>query len=223
MCGILAPAQESPSGSGTKYAVRRFKSLAVALKEIEPHVRDGKHLQTGKPFRNFGRMRSREVLANVLICAVANFQSEPDRFTFATTDDPIGADGVIEDTGTGETFPTEHVLVPNLRGGAPEDIQALIVEQIELKQGKGQAAYAGGKTLVVFVNAVGGPWYPNGVAKSLPKPLDFSAVWVVGLHGVKDGVYSYNVMQLDVQAGRADVWRVRVAQDFSSWEVEQIQ
>jgi hypothetical protein len=206
-----------------KYAVRRFKSLAIALKEIEPHVRNGEHLQTGKPFKNFGKMRSREVLANVLICAVGIFQSEPDRFTFAATDDPIGGDGVIEDHGTGETFPTEHVMVPDLKGGAPEDIQALIVEQIELKQGKGQSAYAGGKTLVVFVKAVGGPWYPNRVAKSLLTPLGFSAVWVVGLHGVGDGAYSYNVMQLDAQTGTADVWRVRIAPDFSGWEVEHIQ
>jgi mono/diheme cytochrome c family protein len=43
-----------------KYPARRFKSLALALKEIEPHVRDGKHLQTGKPFGNFADMRSRE-------------------------------------------------------------------------------------------------------------------------------------------------------------------
>lgn len=70
------------------------------------------------------------------------------------------------------------------------------------------------------MNAVGGPWYPNRVAKSLPKPLDFSAVWVVGLQGVEDSAYSYNVMQLDRQAGTADIWRVRVTADFGSWEVE---
>jgi hypothetical protein len=206
-----------------KYPARRFKSLAIALKEIEPHVRHGKHLQTGKPFANFADMRSREVLSNVLICAVANFESEPARFTFVGTDDPIGGDGVIEDTQTEDTFPTEHVLVPNLKGGAAEDIQALIPGQIALKQDKGKAAYAGGKTLVVFVNAVGGPWFPNRVAKSLPKPLDFAAVWVVGLHGVENGEYLYNVMQLDQEVGAADIWRVRIAADFNSWQVERVQ
>lgn len=206
-----------------KYPGRRFKSLAHAFKEIEPHVRTGKPLQTGKPFGNFARMLPREVLANLLICAVGNFESEPERFRLAGLDDPIGGDGVIEDSATKETFPTEHVLVPDLKGGAAGDIQALILGQIALKQAKGEAAYAGGKTLVVFVNAEGGPWFPNRVAKSLPTPLDFAAVWVVGLHGVENGEYSYNVMQLDREAGVADIWRVRIAADFNSWQVERVQ
>jgi hypothetical protein len=33
-----------------KYPVTRFKSLAVALREIEPFIRNGVHLKTGKPF-----------------------------------------------------------------------------------------------------------------------------------------------------------------------------
>jgi hypothetical protein len=186
-------------------------------------VRDGRHLQTGKPFGNFADMRSREILVNVLICAVVNFESEPGRFTFVGTDDPIGGDGVIEDKQTGDTFPMEHVLVPDLKGRTAEDIQALILGQIALKQDKGNAAYAAGKIVVVFVNAVGGPWFPNRVAKSLPEPLDFDAVWVVGLHGVHNGEYLYNVVQLDQEAGTADIWRVRIAADFNSWQVERVQ
>src|SRR5882762_10274598 len=198
--GAYPRLSESLSGRNMKYPVKRFKSLAIALKEIEPHVRDGRHLQTGKPFGNFADMRSREILANLLICGVTNFETEPGRFTFVGTDDPIGGDGVIEDTQTGDTFPTEHVLVPDLKGRTAEDIQALILGQIALKQDKGNAAYAAGKTPVVFVNAVGGPWFPNRVAKSLPKPLDFNAVWVVGLHGVQNSEYLYNVVQLDQEA-----------------------
>lgn len=38
-----------------KYQVRRFKSLELALKEIEPFVRNGAHLQTGNPCRVLGR------------------------------------------------------------------------------------------------------------------------------------------------------------------------
>jgi hypothetical protein len=40
-----------------KYPVRRFKSLELALKEMEPYVRDGAHLQTGKPFKQLGVTR----------------------------------------------------------------------------------------------------------------------------------------------------------------------
>jgi hypothetical protein len=50
------------------------------------------------------------------------------------------------------------------------------------KQGKGAAAYAGGKVLVVFLDADLGEWLPNQVARQLPK-VDFKEVWVVGLHG----------------------------------------
>ena len=38
--------------------VRKFKSMAVALKTLELYVKDdAEHLQTGKPFQNFGHMR----------------------------------------------------------------------------------------------------------------------------------------------------------------------
>lgn len=219
---ILAPVR-LPIGGSMKYPGKRFKSLAVALKEIEPHIRDGKHLQTGKPFGNFSDMRSREVLANFLICAAANFENQSERFAFACMDDPIGGDGVIEDSQTENTFPTEHVFVPDLKTSVAVDIEVLILGQLALKQNKGKAAYAAGKTLVVFLNAAGGPWFPNKVAKSLPKPLDFDAVWLVGLHGVEDGEYRYNVMQLDKEAGTAQIWRVRIAADFNSWQVERVQ
>ena len=80
-----------------KYPVRRFKSLAIALKEIEPFVRNGDHLQTGKPFKNFGDMRSRELLANWLLCAAINSVSGAS-LTFSS--DPIGGDGIIIDATT---------------------------------------------------------------------------------------------------------------------------
>jgi hypothetical protein len=39
-----------------KYPVARFRSLAVALKKLEPFVSNGQHLQTGKPFQKMGGM-----------------------------------------------------------------------------------------------------------------------------------------------------------------------
>jgi hypothetical protein len=45
-----------------KYPTTRFKNLTVALKELEPYIRNGEHLQTGKPFKQFGDLRSRELL-----------------------------------------------------------------------------------------------------------------------------------------------------------------
>src|ERR1700686_3253955 len=101
-----------------KYPVTRFKSLAVALKEIEPFIRSGEHLQTGKRFKKFGGMLSREMLANWLLCAAIS-STRDDELTFSS--DPTGGDGIICDVETGETWLTEHVMVPKLRTGQMGD------------------------------------------------------------------------------------------------------
>jgi len=204
-----------------KYPVTRFKSLKVALKELEPFIRNGQHLQTGKPFARMGDMRSREAVANWLMCVAINSNVQADRLTFLS--DPLGGDGIIYDTMTEETWPTEHVMIPSARGGEDTDVEALILGAIEQKRNKGGAAYAAGKTLVVFQNAAGQPWKPNRVARQLPDPLHFDAVWVVGLQGVEDGSYVYQATRLDLSRGNAPAWRVRVSKDFDDWRVEPIQ
>jgi hypothetical protein len=201
-----------------KYSVTRFKSLREALKELERFVRNGEHLQTGKPFDQLGGLRSREALANWLICVAVNSVTQPDRLTFSS--DPLGGDGIISDNMTGESWTTEHVLVPNLRGSKAEGIEAQILEKINLKWSKGGAVYAAGKTLVVFLNSGGDPWFPDKVAARLPTPLHFDAVWVVGLQGEKDGEYVYNVTRLDLSRGHAPAWRVRIETEFDAWLVE---
>jgi hypothetical protein len=97
-----------------KYPVTLFKSLAVALKEIEPFIRNGEHLLTGRPFKKFGRMLSREALANWLVCVAIN-AADGSELDFCS--DPLGGDGIIRNVATGETWPTEHVMVPPLREG----------------------------------------------------------------------------------------------------------
>jgi hypothetical protein len=198
-----------------KYPVARFKSLAVALKEIEPFIRNGEHLQTGKPFDRFCGMRSREILANWLLCAAINSVNES-KLTFSS--DPIGGDGIICDVATGETWPTEHVMVPRLHLGQTGDAQTLILKAVEQKRGKGGASYAAGKTLIVFLDAGAGMWCPSKVARQLPKPLHFAAVWVVALQGVEAGEYVYAVTHLDVSEGDAPTVLVRIRKDFSAWE-----
>lgn len=203
-----------------RYPVRRFKSLAVALKEIEPFVRDGQHLQTGKPFAKFGGMRSREILANWLLCVAVN-ATENRELTFSS--DPVGGDGIIYDSVSGESWPTEHVMVPRLRPGETGDAEALILKAIEHKRSKGGAAYAAGKTLIVFLEAGAGRWFPNRVARQLPDPLLFAAVWVVGLQGVDAGAYVYSVICLDLTGGDAPALLVQLGQAFDSWTVRRVQ
>jgi len=203
-----------------KYPVTRFKSLAIALKEIEPFVRNGEHLQTGKPFKKFGGMRSREILANWLLCAAANSGSEG-KLTFAS--DPIGGDGVICDVQTGDVWPTEHIMVPSLRPDQTGDAEALILKAIKKKCDKGDAAYASGKTLIVFLNAGAAAWFPNKVARQLPDPLHFMAVWVVSLQEVRAGKYVYSVTHLDMSEGDAPTLLVCINADFSAWEIRPVQ
>lgn len=203
-----------------KYPVKRFKSLSVALKELEPFIRNGEHLQTGKPFKKFGGMRSREILANWLLCAAVN-SATVGELTFSS--DPVGGDGIICDMSTGETWPTEHVMVPRLRRGQTDDAETLILKAIGKKISKGGAAYATGKTLIVFLDAGAGVWFPNKVARNLPDPLHFAAAWVAGLQGVEADEYVYGVTHLDVSGGNAPTFLVRIGKDFDAWEVRPMQ
>lgn len=194
--------------------------MATALKELEPFVRNGQHLETGKPFKNFGGMRSREILANWLLCAALNSENGRN-LTF--TSDPLGGDGRIYDCDTGESWPTEHVMVPRLRAGQTAVAEGIILEAVKKKRRKGGAAYASGKTLVVFLNADIGRWMPDKVARQLPRPLHFAAVWVVSFQGLNRSEYVYNLAHLDLSEGNAPAVRVRIGQNFDIWEVTRIQ
>jgi hypothetical protein len=45
----------------------------------------------------------------------------------------------------------------------------------------------------------------------------------VDFQGIKDGSYTYGVTLLDVSAGNTPICVVRIAEDFSSWVVSQVQ
>ena len=200
-----------------KCNVTTFKSLEICLKELERFIRNGKHLETGKPFQRFGGLRSREILANWLLCVVANFEKKSQQFKFYT--DPQGGDGIIYDTVRKQAWPTEHVLVSQ-RNNESEDIQSLILKQIKKKQNKGGAAYASGKTLIVFLNKKGNEWLPNKVAKNLPH-VDFKSVWVIGLQNIINGEYNYNVIKFNPQG--CPIWQVHIKKTFDDWKIKRIQ
>jgi hypothetical protein len=103
-----------------------------------------------------------------------------------------------------------------------EDAQTLILNAIGQKHCKGEP-YAAGKTLIVFLEGDAGEWFPSKVAQQLPDPLLFKEVWVVGLQGVFEGEYVYNVTRLDISEGVAPVARVRLGKQFDTWAVEWFQ
>lgn len=216
-----AAASKPTRRAGTmSYQTTRFKSMAVALCELEQIIKSPVLLETGKPLKQFGDARPRELVANWMICAAANAEEHEVGERMAFHSDPVGGDGIIVDTKTGETWPTEHVLVPMPRTASLPNIEASIAKAVSDKQ-KGDAAYATGKTRVVFLNS-GGEWKPTRVARNLPAH-DFGAVWVVGLCSAKDGEYVYGVANLHLEIGHAPAWTVHIAQDFGSWSVERKQ
>jgi hypothetical protein len=206
-----------------KHASKQFKSLKIGLKELEPFIRNGKHLETGRPFKTMHGLLSREGLANWLICAVFNSIAGKEQLTFATVAEEIGGDGVLLDAITGESWPTEHVMVPK-DDNDERDIETRVLQAIRDKQQKGGEEYARGKTLIVFLNAGNSSeWWPNRVAKALPQPILFGAIWIVGLHFVENGEYHYNVVEIDVESGVGHVWRVCIPAGFDQWSVSHIQ
>ena len=173
----------------------------------------------GKPFKNFGNARSRELLANWLICAVANI-GQPERMTFGS--DPTGGDGIIWDTKGDMAWPTEHVLA-RACDDAGESAERLILERIADKHSKGGPAYAAGKMLIVFLEGRAGKWHPNRVARQLPNPLHFDAVWLAGIQGFADSEYVYAVTRLELRNGNAPTWHVSIGKNFDCWEARRIQ
>jgi hypothetical protein len=207
-----------------KYPITQFKSLEVALKELDRFVRKPQLLLTGRGFRIFGDMRPREAWANWLFCAALN-EDRADGRSFTYCSDPLGGDGLIVDISTGDAVAqTEHVMVPSPRSRDTADLKTLILKAVESKRDNGEA-YACGKTLVVFLNAdvANKRWHPNEVARQLPDPLYFKDVWVVGFEQVDEEGYVYQVVHLDASKGNAPIMHVRVAKDFTSWTATRVQ
>jgi hypothetical protein len=206
-----------------KYSVTKFKSLEIALKEMEPLVRDGNYLLTGKPFKKLGGMLPREILGNWLVCAVVNANEAEKICTF--TSDPQSGDGVIFNVHTNEGWFTEHVMVarPHKAYEFKLSIEDRIIEAYSGKVKKGGYAYARGKTLIIFLDVNTGKWQPRKLARQLPSDLVFSDVWVFGLLPFNDGKYVYGISQLGDIERQAPTWIVQIDDQFSSWNVEILQ
>lgn len=192
--------------------------MAAALRQLEPFVKSGDHLRTGRDLSGIG-LRSREILGNWLLCAVANHHAGHERFLFSS--DPTGGDGLLHDLDRGSMHATEHVIV---MGGHRKSTATsnLILEAVRKKMGKGGKPYASGKTLVVFIDGGDQIWYPNEVARMLPGDRFFEAVWAIALNAMRGQSYIYGVTRLDVRLP-APCWLVEINSSFSSWSVTPVQ
>lgn len=209
-----------------KQPITKFKDMTVALKELAKFVRDdARFLATGREIERFGRLRPREMLANWLICAAVNEDDKHGRMIFTT--DPDGGDGIIWDQSIDQHSRTEHIYVRQSQEGDPVPVEQKIADAVGQKQGKGGAAYAKGKVLVIFLGGVEGPpekslWYPKKAAEQLPAN-DFVEVWVVGLHRYMEEHYLYFVCRLKVdEQGFVPRWGICISPSFDYWTVKRL-
>ena len=200
----------------SNHQVTQIRNLSALLKDLERYVKRPGFLRVGREFQNF-RLRPREVLANWLLCVVRNHVYETCNFTFA--EPPIDGDGIILNRETGEWIATEHVFVPPPRERSNDSVEDLIVRAVEHKAARGEA-YARGKSLVVFSEAVG-RWHPNRVGRSIDGTHHFNVVYGAGLErGDRDG---YIYWLTEFAADHSPAWRVSIPFDFTAWEVESVQ
>jgi hypothetical protein len=199
--------------------VRFFKSPLLALQDLKKFISQPDRLRTGKPLKQFNEIRPREFLANWLLCAAINGAGDRE-VKFVSYRD--GGDGLIWDVATEIGFETEHVMIRPSRVAKGASTHSLILNAVIQKQKKGGLAYASGKTLVVFIWDNGGAWFPRRVARELPQPLLFEAVWVVGLVKVEGGAYTYGVSCLTAESGDVAVFLVTIPKEFDMWSVTRV-
>jgi hypothetical protein len=156
------------------------------------------------------------------MCAAMNFAHGKEVITF--TSDPDGGDGILYDRDKQQSWHTEHVIITEHSGLSAKSLDDQILGAIANKQQKGDAAYAEGKVLIVFLfrTGTGERWNPGAITSRLPK-LDFVEVWVIALQEAVDGAYVYGITLLDKDDGLPPIYLVRVAPNFEDWQVGQIQ
>lgn len=196
----------------------QIKDLKIALKDMEPYIKGVRHLITGRDFTNFS-LRPREALGNWLICAVGNFNG----YNLTFQEDPTGGDGIIFNRETkGGTY-TEHVSainnLPNTKLIKSSD--DFILEKIQDKIDKGKAyndKYKN-KLLIVFIEGMGN-FHPLKIAREINGKHNFSSVWVFTLEEANDKEYQYVVIQLSTYLSNPLIYKVHIANNFDSSEVE---
>ncbi|NQT49459.1 hypothetical protein HQ571_02065 [Candidatus Kuenenbacteria bacterium] len=196
--------------------INLIKDFKIALKDMEPYVKDPNFLIKGKPFVNFS-LRPREAWANWLLCVVLR-QLNGERITFA--EDPYG-DGFIVDKNTGRIIQTEHVsALENLFDELPKG-EARIIKRINLKIEKGNE-YAKNKWLVVFFDGAG-IVYRNKIRENIKGRHNFEVVYCIGLLTSDKSGYSYAITEFkDSHGDKSISFKVEINNDFTDWEVSQI-
>lgn len=196
--------------------IKLVKDFKVALKDMEPYVKNPAFLLKGREFTNFS-LRPREAWANWLLCVVLRKLHGED-LTFA--EDPSG-DGFIVNKKTEEIIPTEHVsALENPFNELPKG-EDRVINAVNFKIEKG-SEYAEGKWLVVFFDGAG-EFYRNKIRESIKGRHNFGAVYCIGLLTSDDSGYSYIVTEFKESSGDKSVtFKIEINIDFTDWIISQV-
>ncbi|MFA6386374.1 MAG: hypothetical protein WCW04_01205 [Candidatus Paceibacterota bacterium] len=195
--------------------IKQIKDFKIALKDMEPYVKDPTFLLKGREFTNF-LLRPREAWANWLLCAVLR-KLHGDNITF--TEDPKG-DGFILDKNTGEFIPTEHIsALENTFNKLPKG-ESRIINAINQKIKKGPE-YAKGKWLVVFFDGAE-KFFRNKIRENIKGRHNFGAVYCIGLLTSENG-YVYSITEFKESSGNKSItFKVKINSDFTDWKISQV-
>lgn len=197
--------------------IRIVKDLRIALKDLEPMVKNPKFLWSGRRFSNFNLL-PREAWGNWLVSAVLSKIYGRD-VTFA---DSSKGDGFIVDRTIKSPFPIEHVSALDIPKGKklPKGEQR-IIEAINLKIAKG-FDYAQGKILVAFFDGAG-EFFRSKIRESIFSKHNFEAVFCAGLLTSDKTGYSYIVTEFrDSFGDKSITHKVDINNDFTDWCVLKI-
>lgn len=194
-----------------------IKDFQIALKDLEPMVKNPAYLWNGRDLQNFS-LRPREAWANWLITVVLQHMHKRD-ITFMEDD---SGDGFIIDKELRIIVPTEHVSALEIpKGKKLPSGEQRIIDAINLKISKG-TDYAKDKLLIVFFDGAG-KFYRSKIREAIFGNHGFEAVFCVGLLDSNENGYSYSVTEFRDSFGDQSVThQVEIDGKFSGWNITQI-
>ena len=197
--------------------LKQIKNLKVALKDMEPYIKNPIFLTQGKRFSNFN-MLIREAWANWLLCVVLQ-KLTGDPFTFQESED---GDGIVGNKRTKAGFVVEHVCAMDFPAGEqPPKGEDRVLWAINHKVRRG-TEYAKDKRLVVFFDGAG-EFYRNRIRKDILGRHRFDAVFCVGLLESNPNGHSYSVTEFrDSFGDKSITHKVEINKNFTDWKITQI-
>lgn len=188
--------------------------LPLFLKAVvRPSLLTLNAMRTGREWKRI-KLRPREAVGLFLVFAVGQF-IDPDNI-WTVGSDPESQDGVVvcvNGEKEGDAVAVEQVYVPNLEIG---EISDLIKRRIEQKTSLG-SEYAKDRHLVIFCDK-SGSLDLSKVSEFLEDQESFMSYWIIARVDAPN--WNYLVATPKTSGDPRQAYKVRIKDDFSSWEVE---